>query len=105
MARSCIFRDRFVRAFTALGKSTDTHGDMLTCPLLAKVPIAIRRSLAQQRNTHEWILDQLRGVLKEELRVLMATMLTQPKPSRHSTKTPQQNITAVCLVCLVWAES
>ena len=59
-----IFSDQLeshIRGLDALGKSTDSFGDLLVCILLDKFSSDLRRNLARQHGTTEWTLEDLQA--------------------------------------------
>ena len=47
------------RSLAALGKNSDTYGDMLVPITLGKLPTEIKRNLARERRSDEWTLSEL----------------------------------------------
>ena len=61
-----------IRALEALGKFQDTFGDLLVPVTLRKLPDETKQNLARSQKGTEWSIQERRGALKNELRVLEA---------------------------------
>ena len=59
-----------IRGLEALGKGTDTYGDLLVCIIIDKLSPNVRRNLARQHGSIDWSLDDLRKALKQEIEFL-----------------------------------
>ncbi len=81
--------EAYVRGLDSLGKTPDSYGDFLVCILLDKLPADIRKSVVRSHDKDEFSLEELRNVLKAELRVLEAgqfTTVPTSQPSRQQSK-------------------
>jgi hypothetical protein len=74
--------ESYVRGLESLGKPPDTYGDLLVCILLDKLPADVRKNIARQHDKDEFTLDQLRNVLKGEIRVMEAGQISTLPPSQ-----------------------
>jgi hypothetical protein len=72
--------ESYVRGLESLGKPPDTYGDLLVCILLDKLPADVRKNVARQHDKDEFTLDQLRNVLKGEIRVMEAGQISTLPP-------------------------
>ena len=58
------------RSLTALGKDSDTYGDLLVSMMKEKLPPDIQRNLARERYNDDWTLRELQTALLQEIRIL-----------------------------------
>ena len=89
-----IFSDQLeshIRGLDALGKSTDSFGDLLVCILLDKFSSDLRRNLARQHGTTEWTLEDLQAAIKQELEVLDDSS-TEQQSNKNSTGFKKANV-------------
>ena len=89
-----IFSDQLeshIRGLDALGKSTDSFGDLLVCILLDKFSSDLRRNLARQHGTTEWTLEDLQAAIKQELEVLDDSP-TEQQSNKNSTGFKKANV-------------
>jgi hypothetical protein len=78
--------ESYVRCLESLEKPPDTYGDLLVCILLDKLPADVRKNVARQHDKDEltldqFTLDQLRNVLKGEIRLMEAGQISTLPPS------------------------
>ena len=67
------FMDRLevhIRCLEALGKTTDTYGDLLVYILLDKIQTDVRQNLVRHHGATDWSLQQFREAMEKEIRVL-----------------------------------
>ena len=55
-----------------LGKTTETHGDILVPIIQKKLPNETKKNLARQNGNKEWGLDNLRKAILNEIEILEA---------------------------------
>jgi hypothetical protein len=77
--------ESYVRGLESLEKPPDTYGDLLVCILLDKLPADVRKNVARQNDKDEFTLDQLRNVLKGEIRVMEAGQISTLPPSQPTS--------------------
>ena len=61
-----------IRGLEALGKTTETYGDILVPIIQNKLPNEIKRNLARQNGNKEWRFDNLRKAILNEIEILEA---------------------------------
>ena len=103
-----------IRELDALGKKTDSYGDLLVCIVLDKLPADTLKNLPREHRVDEWCLDDLRRALFQELQVLESggAQLKQSQPRQQQQGHPpaaalhygasyptQQATTRSCVYC------
>jgi hypothetical protein len=64
--------ETFVRGLESFGQTQDTYGSLLVPIILNKLPSEIRKHLAREHGSTDWLLGDLRRSLFRELEVLEA---------------------------------
>lgn len=85
--------ENHVRGLEALGKSTETYGDILVPIIHRKLPTEVKRNLARQNGNKEWQLDELRNAILNEVEILEAGQCS-PHEFDLNGKLPTTNATA-----------
>ena len=62
--------ENHIRGLSALGKSPESYGDLLTPIVFGKLPKEVQKSLARDHSNSEWTLDELRSSIIKEIRIL-----------------------------------
>lgn len=70
-----------IRGLEALGKETDSYGDLLVCLLLDKLSPELRRNLNRQHGKIDLNLEELREALKLEIEMLEDSQKGAKQPS------------------------
>ena len=78
------------RGLSSLGKTKETNGDLLIPIILGKLPMEMRKNLAQEHTNTEWTIDELMSAILKEIRIFESgfyTMNSQatPDPPHRST--------------------
>ena len=71
-----------IRGLEALGKTTETYGDILVPIIQNKLPNEIKRNLARQNGNKEWRFDNLRKAILNEIEILEAGQNKRRKNKR-----------------------
>ena len=64
--------ETFVRGLESLGQTDDTYGSLLVLIILNKLPGEIRKNLAREHKSTNWILSDLRIAIRNELDIMEA---------------------------------
>ena len=64
--------ETFVRGLESLGQTDDTYGSLLVPIILNKLPGEIRKNLAREHKSTNWILSDLRIAIRNELDIMEA---------------------------------
>ena len=108
-----------IRGLEALGKKTETYGDILVPIIQKKLPNGVKRNLARQNGNKEWQFDNLRKAILNEIEILeagqnsssdyelssnsttatTAAFLTTMKPPVPPPPTEQRPTKRTCLFC------
>ena len=65
-----------IRALEALGKTTESYGDLLIPIILDKLPPSIRKNLARVHRNEDFSLEELRQSLRHEAEILEEDVFT-----------------------------
>jgi len=65
--------ENHTRSLTALGKDSDTYGDLLVSMMKEKLPPGILKNLARERHNDKWTLRELQTTLLQEICILETT--------------------------------
>ena len=69
--------ETYVRGLESLGQTDDTYGSLLVPIILNKLPGEIRKNLAREQRSTNWILSDLRRAMCDELSILEAGKATE----------------------------
>ena len=64
--------ETYVRGLESLGQTDDTYGSLLVPIILNKLPGEIRKNLAREHRSTNWILSDLRRAICDELSIMEA---------------------------------
>ena len=93
------------RSLTALGKNSDSYGNLLVSITLGKLPTEIKRNLARERCNEEWTLSELQSALLAEICILETTSGSHKHPTAsflvniHNTSNPEIEKKYPCVYC------
>ena len=59
-----------IRGLSSLGKSEHSYGDLLVPIIMSKRTTEVRRNLAREHSSSQWILTDLMAALQKEIRIL-----------------------------------
>ena len=62
--------ETYVRGLESLGQTDDTYGSLLVPIILNKLPGEIRKNLAREHRSTNWLLSDLRRVISDELSIM-----------------------------------
>ncbi|XP_062606698.1 uncharacterized protein LOC134268455 [Saccostrea cucullata] len=78
--------ETYVRGLESYGQAQDTYGSLLVPVILNKLPTEIRKNLAREHGSTDWLLGDLRNSLYRELEILEAGAgIDATEPSATST--------------------
>ena len=69
--------ETYVRGLESLGQTDDTYGSLLVPIILNKLPGEIRKNLAREHRSTNWILSDLRRAICDELSIMEAGNSTE----------------------------
>ena len=69
--------ETYVRGLESLGQTDDTYGSLLVPIILNKLPGEIRKNLAREHRSTNWILSDLRRAICDELSIMEAGISTE----------------------------
>ncbi|XP_062621678.1 uncharacterized protein LOC134283249 [Saccostrea cucullata] len=64
--------ETYIRGLESYGQAQDTYGSLLVPVILNKLPTEIRKNLAREHGSTDWLLGDLRKALYKELHILEA---------------------------------
>ena len=59
-----------IRGLRSLGKSEHSYGDLLVPVIMARLTPEVRRNLAREHSSSQWVLSDLLAALQKEIRIL-----------------------------------
>ena len=85
--------ENHIRGLSALGKSEESFGSLLTPVILGKIPVELQRNLAREQNNSEWTINLLRQAILKEVTILeVAVPIDDPLRTFNEHNSPSMTV-------------
>ena len=85
--------ENHIRGLSALGKSEESLGSLLTPVILGKLPVELQRNLAREQNNSEWTINLLRQAILKEVTILeVAVPIDDPLRTFNEHNSPSMTV-------------
>jgi len=77
--------ERHMRLLSALGRSSESYGMLLTSSILSKLPVDTKLHMARDHCDAEWSIEDVMAAIRKEILVFEMSQQYNGKPSNHDS--------------------
>ena len=80
--------EQHMRALSALGRSSDSYGPLLTSSILSKLPTEVKKHMAREHPNSEWTIEEILAGMLKEIQIFEMSQQFNGKPASYDGMLP-----------------